>query len=292
MHPSAAPAIALWPPDDTEESVVGTPFHQGTIGNVRFGINEAAAARPGHPAPWQANSQGLILGLRRRDGSRYQVLPDIYVYRTPFELDRGSMSLAQDGPPDLVIEMLSESTWESDVDLERGKAWSYGDAGVAEYLILDPGGAYLRGAQGRGWRLSGGAYAPWEPDARGRWASGLGFSIGYDGPWAMVWGPDERLVPREGQVLRLLDKRRAEGVEQGRAAGLEEGRVQGVEQGRVAGARALLLRVLSSRFGPLPAIAVARVAALDSIAALEPATEAALHAADLHAFLTLLDATG
>ena len=31
-----------WPPDDTEESVVGTDFHQMTIMNVRFGINEVA----------------------------------------------------------------------------------------------------------------------------------------------------------------------------------------------------------------------------------------------------------
>lgn len=273
MHPSAAPAVALWPPDDTEESVVGTPFHQGTIGNVRLGINEAAAAAtmPGQPAPWQANSQGLILGLRRRDGSRYQVLPDVYVYRRPFGLDRGSLSLAQDGPPDLVIEMLSEATWESDVDLERGKAWSYADAGVAEYLIMDPGGAYLRGAQGRGWRLASGVYAPWEPDARGRWASDLGFSIGYDGPWAMVWGPDERQVPREGQVLRLLD----EGVEQGRAA-----------------MRALLLRVLASRLGPLPPAVADRIAAIGSLAEMEAAAEVALQATDLRMFLSLLDPTG
>ena len=167
--------------------------------------------------------------------------------------------------------MLSEATWESDVDLERGKAWSYADAGVAEYLILDPGGAYLRGAQGRGWRLASGVYAPWEPDARGRWASDLGFSIGYDGPWAMVWGPDERQVPREGQVLHLLD----EGVEQGRAA-----------------MRALLLRVLTSRLGPPPPAVADRIAAIGSLAELEAAAEAALQATDLRSFLSLLDPTG
>ena len=41
---STAAAPALWPPDDTEESVLGTPYHQTTITNVRVGINEAAAA--------------------------------------------------------------------------------------------------------------------------------------------------------------------------------------------------------------------------------------------------------
>jgi hypothetical protein len=32
---SSAAAPALWPPDDTEESVLGTPHHQTTITNVK-----------------------------------------------------------------------------------------------------------------------------------------------------------------------------------------------------------------------------------------------------------------
>ena len=34
-----------WPPDDTEESVVGTDFHQMTITNLRVGITIAALAK-------------------------------------------------------------------------------------------------------------------------------------------------------------------------------------------------------------------------------------------------------
>lgn len=271
MQPVATPSVALWPPDDTEESVLGTAFHQGTIGNVRFGINEAATAAtlPGQAVPWQAGSQGLILGLRRRDGSQYQVLPDVFVYRHSFDIYRGSLSLAQDGPPALVVEMLSDATWESDVNLEEGKAWSYGDAGVAEYLILDPGGEHLQNEQSRGWRLTDGVHTPWERDARGRWVSALGFAVGYDGPWAMVLGRDGRLIPREGQVLRLLDTSRAEG--------------------RIEGARTMLLRVLTTRFGSPSAHLTERVEALGGLASLEAATEAALHASDVGAFIALLE---
>jgi hypothetical protein len=34
----------IWPPDDTEESVLGTTLHQGTITNARLGLNEEALA--------------------------------------------------------------------------------------------------------------------------------------------------------------------------------------------------------------------------------------------------------
>jgi hypothetical protein len=57
--PHALTAVDVWPPDDTEESVVGTDLHQMTIINLRWGLNEIAGAltSPGQPAPWQALSQ-------------------------------------------------------------------------------------------------------------------------------------------------------------------------------------------------------------------------------------------
>ena len=39
------PPGETWPPDDTEESVVGTDWHQMTIMNLRWGINEVARLR-------------------------------------------------------------------------------------------------------------------------------------------------------------------------------------------------------------------------------------------------------
>ncbi len=54
----ARPALPgdVWPPDDTEESILGSDLHQGTITNLRLGINEAArlGLPPGQPVPWQA----------------------------------------------------------------------------------------------------------------------------------------------------------------------------------------------------------------------------------------------
>jgi hypothetical protein len=38
--PHPLTAMDVWPPDDTEESVVGTHLHQMTIINLRWGLNE------------------------------------------------------------------------------------------------------------------------------------------------------------------------------------------------------------------------------------------------------------
>ena len=48
----------VWPPDDTEESILGADLHQTTITNVRRGLNEAARrhALPGGLTPWRALS--------------------------------------------------------------------------------------------------------------------------------------------------------------------------------------------------------------------------------------------
>src|SRR5207302_11121317 len=121
------PPIEVWPPDDTEESVVGTDLHQMTIINLRWGINEVASGlrAPGQPAPWQALSQTIVTGFMRPDGSRYKTLPDVFVYRHHIEQSRGSVAIVVDGPPVLIIEVLSESTYDVDLDLERGKGYSY-----------------------------------------------------------------------------------------------------------------------------------------------------------------------
>ena len=110
-----AERAALWPPDDTEESVLGTNLHQTTITNTRLGLNEIASslAAPGEPVPWQALSQTMVSGLQRYDGSPYTVLPDVFVYACPIDAQRASVTLAKDGPPVLVIEVASESNSKS-----------------------------------------------------------------------------------------------------------------------------------------------------------------------------------
>jgi Uma2 family endonuclease len=208
--PATCEAQPLWPPDDTEESVVGTPWHQYTITNLRWGINEAAAseAAPGQPPPWQALSQTMITGLARPDGSRYTVPPDVFVYLRPMDPYRGSIPLEEDGPPALVVEVAGDATYGSDLDLRAGKGWSYAHAGVREYLVLDPTGVYLA-ERGRGWRLAGGVYVPWRRDERGRWRSAvIGVALAVEGDLVSVYRRDGERQLREGEVHAALARER------------------------------------------------------------------------------------
>lgn len=200
--PRLFPPGGAWPPDDTEESILGSDLHQATITNLRWGINEAAriGLLPGQPIPWQALSQIALLGCARPDGSSYRTYPDLFVYPCPVDPARASLTLEVDGPPALVVEVLSEATYEADLDLVLGKGYSYARAGVREYLALDPTGRFLpEGA--RAWRLHDGVYRPWAPDADGRWQSAtIAVAIGLEGAWATVYTRDGRRLLREGEV--------------------------------------------------------------------------------------------
>ena len=264
---------------------MGTNLHQTAITDTRArvpgtGANEAASQEE---RPWQAGSQTNVAGFARPDGRPYTTLPDVFVCRDPFDLQRATLSLAEDGQPALIVEVLSDDTWKADLDLERGKPFSYRRGGVAEYLALDPLQQFT-GRDGRGWRLVGGAYVPWEQGAGGRWASRLGFSVGWEGARAVVYDARGRLMPGEGQVLRAIAEGRAEGVAEGEARGRAEGLLVG---------RAMLVRLLELRFGPLPPGLEARLGSLAAPAALTGLTESAMVAPNLSGFVEALDrATG
>ncbi len=206
----AARPVELWPPDDTEESVMGTDLHQTTITNLRWGLNDLAAATPGDSVPWHALGQTLLTGLRRPDDSPYQVLPDIFVYLRSMDPRRPSLSLAGDGAPALIVEVLSPTTYRSDLDLAKGKGYSYARAGVREYMLIDPIGEYLEDYV-QAWRLTGGVYAPWLPDESGRWWSEeIQAGIGLEGLQAAVYAPDGRRQLRQGEVTRELLRQEAQ----------------------------------------------------------------------------------
>lgn len=189
---------------------MGTSRHQMTIMNVRLGINEEAhaVAAPGEPPPWYALSQMMIIGFVRPDGSRYTTLPDVFVYLHAIALDRGSVVAALDGPPVLIIEVASESTYASDLDLEAGKGWTYAHAGVREYLVLDPTGLYVPDG-GRGWRLEDSRYQPWRRAARGRWQSReLPLAFGVEDALATVYGGTGEPQLHEGEVAVTVGRMR------------------------------------------------------------------------------------
>lgn len=231
---SARGATALWPPDDTEVSIVVVDRHQLDIISLRTGINEEAhQLAAGGPVPWQAISQIMYLGCERPDGSTYTVYPDVFVFTRPMDRSRGSYNLRQDGPPALIVEVASDSTFAIDLDVERGKGWSYMHTGVQEYLVLDPTGMYVPG-HGRGWRLTGATYVPWDSDQTGRWRSHvIGVSLGVEDGLAAVYGAGDRRQLREGEVAPALEARHAEGL----------------SEGRIDGKRAALRGLVRHRFG-------------------------------------------
>jgi hypothetical protein len=213
-----APSPVVWPPDDTEESVLGTNLHQTAIRHLIAAINEAAAmaAPQGAAVPWQAGGQTMLRGFRRWDGSDYTTLPDVFVYPKPWDDERGSLHQARDGPPVLIIEVLSKETYDADLNLERGKGYSYARAGVVEYLALDPGYRYAPEG-GTGWRLVQGVYRPWEREQDGRWASQeMPLAFGLEGARAAVYALDGHRFLREGEVERTLQERDRQLAEQER----------------------------------------------------------------------------
>ncbi len=190
-----------WPPHDTEESVLGTNLHQTTITNLRWGINEIASLRraPGQLVPWEAQSQTLLLGCQRPNNSFYRTYPDVFVYPRPINPGKGSLTVEVDGPPLLIVEVLSDATYDVDLDLNEGKGYSYARAGVREYLTLDPASEFV--PEGiRAWRLDDGVYQPWLPEADGRWHSArIDVAISLEGVMAAVYTRDGRRILREGE---------------------------------------------------------------------------------------------
>jgi Uma2 family endonuclease len=164
----------------------------------------------GEPLPWQALGQTMVSGFTRPDGMSYATLPDVFVYRQPINIDRGSVSVEIDGPPVLVIEVASESTYEADLSLQAGKAWTYGHGGVREYLVLDPLALYLQ-TTGRAWRLLDEKFHVWAPDSDGIWWSEE-IPVGFKAADGGITVFDQARQPqlREGEVREALARKEAE----------------------------------------------------------------------------------
>src|SRR5947209_6557578 len=162
-----------WLPDDTEESVVGTQWHQEAISRLKEML---LLLRDRTGAPWDTAANLGIRGFLRRDGSVYTPMPDVCVYERRLPRDVAEISLAEYGPPALVVEVASPSTWEGDVG---EKAATYARGGVPAYLIFDVSGALLAQPV-LAWHLrpeGGGTLVPWAPEADGRWHTDLGVAL-------------------------------------------------------------------------------------------------------------------
>lgn len=126
------------------------------------------------------------------------------------------------GMPDFVLEIVSPSTWRTDLGSKRAR---YVSLGVREYWLHDPHGRYLQPALA-GHRLVDGSYVRLLSSDRARGLSirseVLGLDLRFDGERLRFFDPvGERLLPayeeaqariaeaeaRVAELERMLDKR-------------------------------------------------------------------------------------
>lgn len=151
--------------DDDEETVVGTPPHQGAIVVLDTGLNLCARRRG---LPWFVGNQQPILIPRAGYGPPRRLLPDIWVHPTLTPTGRSPLLLVIDDPPALVIEVASPSTVARDADpaAPGNKVRAYEALGVAEYLVFDPVGRSAR-RTGAGLAYPGRRVCPVGAECRG-----------------------------------------------------------------------------------------------------------------------------
>lgn len=179
-------ATVLLAEDDTEESVMGSDWHQEAIfeahGPLLGFAQERQAADVAAP-PWYVSSQVTVIVPLPRRARPWQPKPDLFVVVGASSQYRTSYDTRQEGPmPQFVLEVASESTWREDVGRKRVL---YELAGVREYVAFDPTGAFLK-ERVRAWRAGEDGWQPWPTVARADgqrvWASGvLGLELRVEG---------------------------------------------------------------------------------------------------------------
>jgi len=213
------PAIDFRVPDrlrsDTEESVVGTFWHQKAIAGLADMLDDVSDRRA---AAWGVCDQIALIGLQHENGTDYDPRPDIMVLRQPVQGNPASVRLADVGAPLFVAEMASDSTKDND---QGDKRQAYAAIGVPEYLVFDPDGTLLSRPI-LAWRLQSGSYVSWLPRADGWWRSAaLDVSFQPLGtlPILSVRDADGMVIEPTGQARRRLRdvERRLRVEEQGRA---------------------------------------------------------------------------
>jgi Uma2 family endonuclease len=157
--------VPNWLPNDTEESVTGSQWHQQTLFQLGQMLREVAQRRG---ASWGFCEWITLSGLQYADGRDYGPKPDVMVLRQPLATgDVATVHLTEVGVPLFIAEIASKSTWHNDIG-EKQRA--YAAIGVPEYVVYDPMGRSLR-ERLRAWRLEDGVYVPWEAESDGWWLS-------------------------------------------------------------------------------------------------------------------------
>lgn len=204
--------------DDTEETLVGSSFHQDAIATAYQCLQWYRFSRD---LPWFIGNQLKLLTPRASGRSAYSPSPDLLIHTTLGNDLRASLSVAREGPPALIIEVLSPSTGlGTDLDA-AGKLGAYAAMGVAEYLTFDPTGEIIP-EQLRAWRLGpGDTYAPWEPTAAWRWQSALGIAFAPQGRQLRVFDDTGEPIPRYDEIaIRVREQERRQAAQERENAAL------------------------------------------------------------------------
>jgi len=214
-----------WLHDDVEEDLVGAEWHQHAIHTLSTSLTTLAEVRGW---PWHVGDQ-VTLAAWKPNNEVWRPAPDIVVYPRLGPTERQEIDVRVDGPPALIVEVASASTWAYDVSMEResgrprkrrvGKARAYlVGLRVPGYLVFDPKSEFLAG-QVRAWRRVGDVVEEWLPEPDGRYQSRmLGISLRPDGPLPRVLDPDGRPVPywfeatRENVALRQENAAQAQRI--------------------------------------------------------------------------------
>ncbi|MGH2386875.1 MAG: Uma2 family endonuclease, partial [Chloroflexota bacterium] len=157
--------VPNWLPQDTEESIVGTEWHQEAAGALADALREAASRGR---LSWGVCEEIALEGLLYEDGRPYDPRPDVMVLAQPLPSGGlAAVSVAEVGAPLLIVEVASRSTSANDIGEKRH---AYAAIGVAEYMVFDPSGSLLPTSL-PAWRLVSGVYVPWRPASDGWWRS-------------------------------------------------------------------------------------------------------------------------
>lgn len=187
-------------PDDREEDLVGTDWHQQAIIGVFNGLLDLADTSG---FPWHVGNQLALVGWSP-NGAQWRPLPDIMVHQDAGPEPRSQMVVLEDGPPALIIEVASNTTWEHDVDTLRGKAAGYPGIGVQYYLVFDPTAEYLQ-EPARGWRLTPDSVQPWLLESDGTYrCDTLGIGLRPEGSTLRVIDAAGKPVPTCAERLYAL----------------------------------------------------------------------------------------
>ena len=204
--------------DDTEDSVVGSEWHQFArallVSSLYIYALDAAL-------PWHVGNQLTLVGPGTGT-TPWRPMPDFSVHATAGPALREELDIRAEGPPRLALEVVSSTTWEYDTDLREGKAWGYLElCQIPEYLVFDPQGSFVV-EQCRGWRRHGSRIEPWQPGASGRYESSLDVSFAVEGTFLRVYDPQGQALPfdfelraqlREERARHLASEERAHGAE-------------------------------------------------------------------------------